>query len=193
MFSLSCLRWCSVSDVWSHVHHQILCIGVMNCPTCVVAHQLGHIACMALLHSWKPPSVGCLLGHCILDHVLAGGRQDNISGLIFCPDAVSKSDKKRTCSTQLSIRSLSFVNPSLMRTCMMNRSPSLGYFSWKSATTNFRPNNDTFSHSIFIQECVRSYSYCSYNFCSGCNDRPISMRNRECDAFINRPTAVLHL
>jgi hypothetical protein len=57
---------------------------------------LGHIKSIAAAQGFMSESVGCLLGHLIVDHALPCGCRKRMSVLTLLPDAVNMSDRNST-------------------------------------------------------------------------------------------------
>jgi hypothetical protein len=90
---------------------------------------LGQIKIMASLHSLMSESVGCLLGHLIVDHASPCGQRKRVSAFTLLPKAVSISNMNSNWRETLTLfRQLSALSvyPALTSTCMINWSPSLG-------------------------------------------------------------------
>ncbi len=69
-----------------------LCKWPMKQPMTDMLLVLGHIECMESLHSLMSESVGCSLGHLIVDHASPCGRRKRVSDPILLPDAVNISN-----------------------------------------------------------------------------------------------------
>ncbi len=126
---LSCMRW-SVDTSLFHYHFQTRWVGPMNRPTLVVEHQLGHIGSIAFFHKAISDTVGCSLGHLMLDHASLHGRRERISEHMLLPEAIRISEDMN--SSYINMRTLfnclsaSALYPTQSSTCIMNWSSSLG-------------------------------------------------------------------
>ncbi len=125
----------------------ILCKRPVKRPTGDVLLLLGQIEIMASLHSLMSESVGCSLGHLIIDHASPWGHHARISAFTLLPEAVSISDMNSNWRETLTLfrwLSDSSVYPALTSTCMINWSPSLGNSIVRSAMTVCTSNIDSF-------------------------------------------------
>ena len=91
------LTGCRVESVALQYHRHSLCDMLIFLPTVGVLLLLGQMDVMAFFHSCMSKSVGCSTGQRIDDHVSCCGRRERTLGSTFPPEAVSTSDKNRTC------------------------------------------------------------------------------------------------
>ncbi len=132
------LAWWRVECASSQNHRHTLCKWPMKQPTPDMLLLLGHIECMASLHSLMSESVGCSLGHLIVNHASPCGQRERVSALTLLPDAVNISDMNsnwRETRTLFRRRSAPPVYCTFTSTCMINWLPSLGNLRERSATT----------------------------------------------------------
>ena len=138
-------------------YHHTLCNSPLFGPTGLVPLLLGHNDRIALCQSCKSDSEGCSTGHCIFNHASSLGLRERVLGSTLPPKAVRMSDRKRTCCdmrTLFNRLSVSPLYPARSNTCIKNWLPSCGKWGDTSAIIAFMSKSDSFSQSIFIQECV---------------------------------------
>ena len=121
-------------------------------------------------HRSKSLSVGSFHGHRMVERFTPCGRRSSMEGSIIRPEAERISDKKiiwRCRWTLLSRHSVSWLCPLSQNTSMGNLSPLRGNRNDKSAVCTTMSNLSTFSHSIFIHECIAKKENRRYELCRG--------------------------
>ncbi len=88
--------WWIVEYALFQNHRHTLCDWPMRRPTLGVLLLLGHIKSIAAIQSFMSESVGCSLGHLIVDRALPCGHRERMSVLTLLPDAVNMSDRNST-------------------------------------------------------------------------------------------------
>ena len=141
-------------------HRHTLCNILLFGLTGLVPLLLGQNDLIASCQSCRSDSEGCSTGHCIFDHDSSLGLRKRVLGSTLPPEAVRMSDRKRTCcdiQTLFNHLSVSPLYPARSNTCIKNWLPSCGKWGDISANTASMSKSDSFSQSIFIQECVVRY------------------------------------
>ena len=160
----------SVFDTGHHLQGEMRWVSATNSPTLCTRNLVGLMSSTASRHRSKSLSVGSSRGHRMVERFTPCGRRSSTEGSIIRPEAERISDKKiiwRCRRTLLSRHSVSRLCPLSQNTSMRNLSPLRGNRNDKSAVCMTMSNLSTFSHSIFIHECVAKKENHRYELCRG--------------------------